>query len=68
MQITGVDNLQLSISGSVLRSANEQPQLASELINKAVEGMRQTQNLQSPAQPVAVSGKTTTGTIINTTA
>ena len=68
MQITGSSNPKVAFSGSVLRVANEQPQLAAELISKAIESMTQTQNVQSPAQPVYVSGKTEIGTIINTTA
>ncbi|WP_306549494.1 hypothetical protein [Desulfobulbus sp.] len=50
---------------SVLKSANEQPHLAGELISKTIEGLMQTQTVQTPVQPVAPSG---TGTIINTTA
>ncbi len=68
MQITGSSPSNVSFGGSVLRAANEQPQLAGELISRAVESMAQTQNVQSPAQPVAASGKMATGTLINTTA
>ena len=50
---------------SVLKSANEQPHLAGELISKTIEGLMQTQTVQTPVQPVAPRG---TGTIINTTA
>jgi hypothetical protein len=67
MQVTGLSNANVLISGSVLRTANEQPQLAGELISKAVASMMQTQNVQTPAQPVAAAGLET-GTIINTTA
>lgn len=50
---------------SVLKSANEQPHLAGELISKTIEGLVQAQTVQTPVQPVAPSG---TGTIVNTTA
>lgn len=65
MQITDSSNSNVFMSGSVLRAANKQPQLAGELISKAVESMVNIQSVQLPAQPV--SGKPETGTIINTT-
>lgn len=68
MQITGVSHLPLSLSGSAVRAVNGQPQLAGELISKAVAGMMQTQNVQVPAQPVAVADKAATGRMISTTA
>lgn len=68
MQITGSSNPKVAFSGSVLRVANEQPQLAADLISKAIESMTQIQNVQSPAQPVTASGKIATGTIVNITA
>ena len=69
MQITGIANLKELISGAVLRATNEQPQLAGDLISKTVAGlMQQSQTVQSPGQPVPVSGMPETGSIINTTA
>jgi hypothetical protein len=67
MQITDI-TYQKSLTGiSMLKAANEQPQLAGELISKTVEGMH-SQNAQTPVQPTDVSGITGTGKIINTTA
>lgn len=67
MQTTGIPN-QKPMSGiSVLKTANEQPKLAGELISKTVESMRN-QRAQTPAQPADISSITGTGTIINTTA
>jgi hypothetical protein len=67
MQITYIP-YQKSLTGlSVLKAANEQPQLAGELISKTVESMR-SQNAQTPVQQTDVSGITGTGKIINTTA
>jgi len=68
MQITGSANPKVAFGGFVLRAANEQPQLAGELISKAVESLTQTQNVLLPAQPVTVTEKIETGTIINTIA
>jgi len=53
---------------SVLKSANEQPHLVGELISKTIEGLMQTQTVQTPVQPVAPVAPSGTGTIINTTA
>jgi hypothetical protein len=53
---------------SILKSANEQPHLAGELISKTVEGLMQAQASQTSvpsAAPLATSGK---GTIVNITA
>jgi hypothetical protein len=67
MQTTGIP-YQKPMSGiSVLKTANEQPKLAGELISKTVESMRN-QRAQTPAQPADISGITGKGTIINTTA
>ena len=68
MQINGISNPATVINESVLRSANEQPQLAGELISQAVAGLMQIQNVQPPAQPVPVAEMTGTGGIINTMA
>jgi hypothetical protein len=65
MQIAGTRNTPSSGSISILKSANEQPKLAGELISKTVEGMAQIQSAQTPAQPVDMSGITGTGTLIN---
>jgi hypothetical protein len=67
MQITDIP-YQKSLTGiSVLKTANEQPRLAGELISKTVEGMH-SQTAQTPVQPTDISGITGTGKIINTTA
>lgn len=65
MQIAGTRNTASSGSISILKSANEQPKLAGELISKTVEGMVQIQSAQSPAQRIDISGITGTGTLIN---
>jgi hypothetical protein len=65
MQIASVANAGSTASLSVLKSANEQPALAGELISKTVEGLIQAQAAQMPVQPVATLGS---GTIINTAA
>jgi len=68
MQITSSTNVNSVANLSVLKSANEQPSLAGELISKTVEGLMQTQTPQSPPQSVPFSAATGTGGIINTTA
>lgn len=68
MQIASVGNLTSSGSMSMLKSANEQPKLAGELISKTVEGMMQNQSVQSPAQHIDISEISGTGKIINITA
>jgi hypothetical protein len=65
MQTTGVSNLTTSGSMSMLKSANEQPKLAGELISRTVEGMMQIQSAQSPAQRIDISEISGTGKIIN---
>jgi hypothetical protein len=67
MQTTDIANRSPMSGISVLKTANEQPKLAGELISKTVAGMR-SQSAQAPAQPADISGITGTGTIINTTA
>jgi hypothetical protein len=57
-----------SANRSILKSANEQPRLAGELISKTIEGLMQAQTAQTPvpsAAPIAAAGK---GTIVNITA
>ncbi len=68
MQITSVVNAGSIASVSVLKSANEQPILAGELISKSVEGLIQAQVAQVPVQPVNLAATFGSGTIINTTA
>jgi len=53
---------------SVLKSANEQPRLASELISKTIEGLMQAQAAQTSVQPVASVAASGTGTLVNTIA
>ena len=65
MQTAGIP-YQKPLNGlSLLKTANEQPKLAGELISRTVESM-QSQNAPTPVQPIHVS--TGTGKIINTTA
>ena len=68
MQITDPHSTASSSVLSILKSANEQPRLAGELISRTVENMVQIQAAQSPAQPLAISEITGIGKIINTTA
>jgi len=65
MQVAGISNSATSAGMSILKSANEQPKLAGELISKTVEAMGQ---IQTPAQPVVAANTSTTGNIINITA
>jgi hypothetical protein len=68
MQVASMSN-QAAYSGlSILKSANEQPKLAYDLIRKTVEAIRQAQPMQTVAQPVYGSALTGTGTVIDTTA
>jgi hypothetical protein len=69
MEVTGMSGSQSFSALSVLKTANEQPRLAGELISKSVDAMMQNQSVaRSSVQPVDVSGITGTGRIINTTA
>ncbi|WP_319585366.1 hypothetical protein [uncultured Desulfobulbus sp.] len=68
MQITPFANAGSIASLSVLKSANEQPALAGELISKSVEGLIQAQVAQAPVQPVNLAATSGSGTLINTTA
>jgi hypothetical protein len=66
MQITS--STAATANMSILKSANEQPHLAGELISKTVEGLMRAQAMQTPVSspaPLAASGK---GTIVNITA
>jgi len=65
MQIAGVNNLTSPGSMSILKSANEQPKLAGELISRTVESMMQIQSAQSPVQRIDISEITGTGKIID---
>ncbi len=68
MQITGTSNSALPADLSILKSANKQPELAGDLIAKAVAGISQMQISQSPALSIDISKITGTGKIINITA
>lgn len=68
MQITGTNSSAASASMSLLKSANEQPKLAGELISRTVDNMVQAQAVQSPAQRIDMSEISGTGKLINITA
>jgi hypothetical protein len=68
MQIQETSNSALSAGHSILKSANQQPELAGDLIAKTVAGISQTQTAQAPVQSTDMSKITGTGKIINTTA
>ncbi len=67
MDITGVSSPQVTAGIAIVKTANEQPELAAELIRQ-VHGKTPVQNAAEPNQPVDTSEVTGTGTIINTTA
>jgi len=50
---------------SILKSANEQTQLAGELIRRTIEGMLDSQSAAAPAQPVETPDISVQGKIIN---
>jgi hypothetical protein len=68
MQIAGTGNSIISSNISILKSANEQSQLASDLISRTVESMVKVGVAQSTSQRINISEVTGSGTIINTTA
>lgn len=70
MQISTASNPAVMYSLSMIKTANEQPKLAGDLIKKAIAGMQQAQQTaQSPAQPVALPADTgNRGEQINITA
>jgi hypothetical protein len=68
MQIASASSVASMASLSVLKSANEQPTLAGELISKTIEGLMQAQLAQTPVQTVELSAVTGIGRIVNTTA
>ena len=67
MQVASIAMAQQG-SLSILKSANQQPQLAADLISKTIASMMQAQNVQSPAQPVTSTDATQPGDLINITA
>ena len=69
MQISAASNPATMYSLSMIKTANEQPKLAGDLISKTIDGMQQVQQaVQSPAQPVAAPADSGKGTLINITA
>jgi hypothetical protein len=68
MEISGISNVKYFNGVSVLKTANEQPRLAGELISKSIESMIQNQYTPTAGQSVDLSSVTGTGKIINTTA
>ena len=67
MQISTASNPAVMYSLSMIKTANEQPKLAGDLIKKTIAGMQQA--AQSPAQPVALPADTgNRGEQINITA
>lgn len=54
---------------SILKSANQQPELAGELISKTIAGLLSTQSVRATPQTVLPSpAQSSVGTIINTVA
>lgn len=67
MDVTSAATPQVTGGISILKTANQQLELAAELLRRTLEGSASLQ-AQAPDQPVDVSDSTGTGTIINTTA
>ncbi len=65
MQVAGISISTASAGMSILKSANEQPKLAGELISKTVEAMGNIQVGQTSSQPVVAANTSTTGNNIN---
>ncbi|MFH0781754.1 MAG: hypothetical protein V2B20_07335 [Pseudomonadota bacterium] len=68
MQITGSGSLTTFNNVFLLKTANEQPELAGQLISRTVEGMRANETAQSPAQGIDISQSSGPGLLINITA
>ena len=69
MQISPRSQANQLSSLSVLKSANQQPELAGELISKTIAGLLSTQSVQATPQTVSPSPvQSGVGTIINTVA
>lgn len=68
MQIMPVTHVNSAVNLSILKSANEQPNLAGELISKTVEGLMQAQLAQVQTPLYDVSALAGTGSTINTAA
>lgn len=67
MDIPSITPSQVTGGISILKRANQQPELAAELLRRTLEA-GDLRAKQPQAQPVNVSELTGTGTIINTTA
>jgi hypothetical protein len=67
MEPTGMSGLKLISAASILKTANEQPRLAGELISTTVQNMA-SRSAQTPVQAVDILEITGTGQIINITA
>ena len=68
MQINSSSNPSTAYTMAMLKSANEQPELAGELISKTVSGLLQAKGTRALAQPVDNSAITGTGSLIDITA
>lgn len=67
MDVTSTATPQVTGGITILRAANQQPELAAELLRRSLE-VTTPQETRTAQQPVDVSDITGTGTIINTTA
>lgn len=67
MQVASIAKAQQG-SQSILKSANQQPQLAADLISKTIASMMQAQSVQTPAQPVTSTDAMQPGVLLNITA
>ena len=69
MQISSASNPATMYSLAMIKTANQQPKLAGDLISRTIAGMQQAQQAaQAPAAPVTLPVATGRGTHINTTA
>jgi hypothetical protein len=67
MQTTGIAGLRFIQNLSLLRSANEQPKLAGELITKTIESL-QKQTARTPASVSDIASSPAKGRIVDITA
>lgn len=69
MQINAASNPATMYSLAMIKTANQQPKLAGDLISRTIAGMQQIQQTaQSPAEPIAMPADTGKGTLIQRTA
>lgn len=68
MQISGSSSLATFNNVFLLKTANELPELAGQLISMTVEGIQASKTLQLPIQGIDIPRSSEAGLLINTTA